>query len=158
MSDLVDPDTWEANRAPDDANTPSFRFSRYFTETSERVTPKVTGAWLKTLDLDTIKDFCETFRDIDAAGQDDKIDSDDETRKDMADLLYLVVLLWQWETGKAWDINLADSEAHHLQVEYLFRLARLVQFELLQKMKITSADDTLERDDAQHHGKLTIYG
>lgn len=95
----------------------------------------------------------------------DNVSSNDFTRKDLADLLYLVMLIWQWETGKTWEISFTDTDIHHRHVEYLFRLARLVQFEYIQRLNVTSLeevnvtspDEVLERDDALHHGKLSIF-
>ena len=155
--EFVDPETWESYTNPNDSNVPSFRFSRYFTETCDNVEPKLAGAWLRSLDLDTINDFCETFKDIDLQYKDDKIEEDHYTRKDMVDLLYLTILLWQWETGKKWDINLSDSDKHHLQVEYMFRFATLVGYEYLQRHGGKSKDEQLERDNEHYHGKLSIF-
>ena len=75
----------------------------------------------------------------------------------MVDLLYLTILLWQWETGKKWDINLSDSDKHHLQVEYMFRFATLVGYEYLQRHGGKSKDEQLERDNEHYHGKLSIF-
>lgn len=71
MTDLPDPNTWQSYQTPDDSDVPSFRFSQFFNETYQNVTPKLAGAWLKVLDTDTIKDFCETFLAIDKAGVND---------------------------------------------------------------------------------------
>ena len=155
--DLIDPDTWETYSNPNDPDTPSFRFSRYFTETCDRVTTKTAGEWLKSLDRDTINDFVETFRDIDISGKDDKISFDDDTRKDMTDLLYLTLLIWQWETWKKWDVSLNDPDLHDLQVEYMFRFATLVQYEYLQRIGGKSKEELLERDHEQYQGKLSIF-
>lgn len=155
--DSVDPDTWETYRNPDDPNTPSFRFSRYFNETCERVKPKLAGEWLKSLDTDTINDFIETFRDIDLMALDDSVGEADDVRKDMTDFLYLTILVWQWETGKKWDINLSDPDMHHLQVEYMFRFACLVQYEYLQRTGGKSREEQLERDNEKYQGRLSIF-
>ena len=152
--DMIDQNTWETYHDPDDINTPSFRFSSYFTETCNNITTKIAGEWLKSLDTDTINDFVETFRNIDTMSLND---GNHYTRKDMTDILYLTVLIWQWETGKTWDINLVDSDRHHLQVEYCFRLATLIQYEYLQRHGGKSKDEMLERDHEQHHGKLSIF-
>lgn len=157
MSDLVDPDTFEENHAANDPDTPSFRFSQFFVETHTNVAPKLAGAWLKVLDKDTLLDFCETFMAIDKSGADDNIGPNDFTRKDLADLIYLTMLVWQWETGRTWNVSLTDEDVHHRHIEYLYRFAQLVQFEYMQRLGMKSPDEVLERDDAQHHGKLSIF-
>lgn len=157
MSDLVDPGTWEDNQNLVDPNTPSFRFSRYFTETCDRATTKTAGEWLKVLDTDTINDFIQTFQALDAMGNDDNIDENHFTRKDMSDLLYLTLLIWNWETGKEWNVNLFDEEKHHLHVEYLWRFASLAHYEFLQRHGGKSKDERLERDQAQYQGRLAIF-
>ena len=80
-----------------------------------------------------------------------------EIRKDMADLLYLTLLIWQWETGKKWKLDLNDENATHLNVEYMFRLAGLIHFEFLQRIGSKSKDNRLEDDNTQYGGKLTIF-
>lgn len=158
MSEIITPDIWEEFQNPDDPNTPSFRFSCFFTETCDKVIgDKTAGAWLKILDTDTINDFYETYKRLDDMSGADDIDENHDTRKDLTDLLYLTILLWQWETGKTWDINLSDDDKNHLHVEYQFRLASLVHYEFLQRHGGTSKDERLERDEAQHHGLLSIY-
>jgi hypothetical protein len=155
MIEYPDPDAWQS--LSDSSDAPSFRFSQFFKETCDQVPSKIAGDWFATLDRDTVKDFCETFLAIDQAGQSDNVDSDHPTRKDLADLLYLTILIWQWETGKIWDIKNADLNMMHCHVEYLYRLARLAQFEYLKRVGEKSPDEILERDDAQHHGRLSIF-
>lgn len=159
MTDLIDPDKWEEFQyLNDDGNvTPSFRFSRYFHDTCDNVTPKMVGIWLRYVDLDTIDFFMETLRRVDEKGRDDSVSENDETRQDMADLLYLTMLMWQWETGKKWKMDVNDVEAAHLNAEYMFRLAGLIQYEYLQRHGGKSKDNRLEDDEAQYHGKLTIF-
>ena len=109
MSDMIDSNTWEEFKKPEDPNSPSFRFSRYFEETCDKVTEdKTAGAWLKSLDTDTINDFYETLNRLDEMSGADDIDENHDIRKDLTDLLYLTTLIWQWETGKTWDVNLSD--------------------------------------------------
>lgn len=156
MTDLIDPETWQANSNPNDPDTPSFTFSVYFQETSNNVIPKIAGAWLRFIDRDTINMLFETLQYLDKTANIDEAGSSLQSRKDMADLLYLTQLIWQWETDKAWICDPSDVDKVHLHVEYFWRLASLIHYEYLQRNCSKSKDGMLEEDNAKHNGKLTI--
>lgn len=158
MAEIIDPATWEDNQDFSNPDTPSFRFSRYFAETCDRAVEKIAGEWLKILDYDTLKDFCETLLTIDNMANKNSLNEDNSTRKDLNDLLYLTLLIWQWEKGTKIDIETMIEDDYHLNVEYLFRLARLIQFEFFKRNgEGKEAFEILSQDDAQYHGKLSIF-
>ena len=160
MTDYIDPETFAAYGNPDSPNSPSFRFSKYFTETSQIMPKKLAGEWLKTLDTDTINDFYFTLKKIDEKATSSSPDSqsieDKELFRDMADLLYLTILIWQWETDQSWDSGMHDPIKDYKHVEYQYRLASLIQYEYLQRHSGKSPDERLENDQKRNKGRLAI--
>jgi hypothetical protein len=136
---------------------PSFRFSRYFSETCEQVTPRLFGEWLKTVDADTINFMISTIKEIDESGMNDSEGSDSESRRDLADMLYLTLLVYQWEKGKPYQVDDSNLDRVHLNVEYMYRLCSLIQFEYIVRYCGESKDRVLERDNEKYKGQLTIF-
>jgi len=156
MSETIDLETFANYGDPDSPTSPSFRFSKYFNETTQNIPNKLCGEWLKKLDKDTINDFYSTLKKIDDKYSDGTIGEDKDLMRDLADILYLTLLIWQWETGEIWDVNIHEPIKDYKHVEYQYRLASLIQFEYLQRHGGKSPDERLEKDNVRNKGKLAI--
>jgi hypothetical protein len=146
------PEDFKDEDANIEYNPENFRFSQYFLETKNNCSTKTTGAWLKSLDYDTICDFISVFKKID-----DQCNLIHQPKSEISisylDLLLLTLMLVEWECNKKITIN--DQDRTHKQTEYVFRLAFLIQIEDYRRKKLKN--ETMEDDCNRYHGKLSIY-
>ena len=131
-----------------------FRFSTYFLETHNNAKAKTAGAWLKTLDSDTINDFIGVFKHLDEI-PDNIQNENSQEYKTYLDLIVLSLLITEWETGKRVQNCHDDAERSHKQTEYVFRLAFLVQIDYNRRHKIEN--EMMQDDVKRYKGRLAIY-